>query len=218
MSLPWERGLRPPPAPETDPEPAVQYQDESVSARLDVEVPSQAPADATYLPSGVWISKEDLGALRDHLLAEGKEYGVDVLKGTLSGQEIDHARPTVTVTTNQGKEIRIADAKNRSFRTLLQGFALDVVFALVTLFATLSGNEFFSKAGLAALGILVAKTVLQTAISYLTRINIEPTIKTPEGKAALVPVNTVKPFVLNDGERVTRVSIAADPLDTTKVA
>lgn len=215
MSLPWERGLRPPPA-ETDPEPAVQYGEESVEARVSVDIPEDhAPSDATYLPSGVWISKEDLGALRDHLLAEGKEYGVGVLKGTLSGQQIDHTRPTVTVTTNQGKEIRVADAKNRSFRTLLQGFALDVVFALVTLFATLSGNEFFSKAGLAALGILVLKTILQTAISYLTRINIEPSIKTSDGeKAALVPVTTVRPMITNDGERVTRVAIAAPPLDT----
>ena len=51
---------------------------------------------------------------------------------------------------------------------------LDIVFALVAVVGTLGNVNFFSKAGWITLGVLVIKTVIQTAISYVARIKITP--------------------------------------------
>ncbi|QZE10556.1 hypothetical protein SEA_SCOOBYDOOBYDOO_241 [Mycobacterium phage ScoobyDoobyDoo] len=197
--LPWERGLRP------APQPTVREDDTT-----EIPVP---PLRTPVSTEGGWITQEQLQGVRDAVLEEVKEYGLDIVKGAFSGKDYDLARPTITVTTNQGKEIRIADAKNRSFRTLLQGFALDFAFALMAVIGTLSGNEFFSKAGWATVGVLVAKTLLQTVVSYVSRINIEPTIKTSSVKAALVPVTEVVPMVTQDGGKAgTAVMVDSKPI------
>ena len=93
------------------------------------------------------------------------------ITGALTGIPLS---PTITATTLSGKQLTIASAKNRSWRTFLSGMGLDIVFALVAVVGTLGNVNFFSKAGWITLGVLVIKTVIQTAISYVARIKITP--------------------------------------------
>ena len=98
-------------------------------------------------------------------------YTQNYITGILSGKPV---APTISTTTLTGQELTIASAKNRSWRTFLQGMGLDMLFAVVALIGTLGNINFFSKAGWITLGILVIKTIIQTAVSYVARLKIAP--------------------------------------------
>lgn len=98
-------------------------------------------------------------------------YTQSYITGILTGKPVS---PVITGTTLTGQELMIASARNRSWRTFLQGLGLDIVFALVALVGTLGNVDFFSTAGWTMLGILVVKTVIQTAVSYVARVKIAP--------------------------------------------
>lgn len=98
-------------------------------------------------------------------------YTQSYITGILTGKPV---APTITGTTLTGHDLTIASAKNRSWRTFLQGMGLDIVFALVAIVGTLGDVNFFSKAGWVTLGILVIKTIIQTVVSYIARIKIVP--------------------------------------------
>lgn len=108
------------------------------------------------------------------LIQNLENYATQYTQAVLAGQN-PSVIPAVTVFNEQGKELTKIDAKNRSFRTLLQGFGIDVLFAIIAGLGALNGVNFFNKEGLALLGILVSKTVVQTAISYIARMKITPT-------------------------------------------
>jgi hypothetical protein len=73
---------------------------------------------------------------------------------------------------------READARNRALRTFLQGLGVDIVVALaLTVGPALVGSEFtWSRAYWQTLGLIAAKTVITTIVSYVTRklITFEP--------------------------------------------
>lgn len=98
-------------------------------------------------------------------------YTQNYITGILTGKPVS---PTIVGTTLSGTELTIASARNRSWRTFLQGMALDIVFALVAIIGTLGNINFFSKAGWVTLGILATKTIIQTVVSYVSRIKIVP--------------------------------------------
>lgn len=98
-------------------------------------------------------------------------YTQNYITGILTGKPVS---PTIIGTTLSGTELAIASARNRSWRTFLQGMGLDVVFALVAIVGTLGNINFFSKAGWVTLGILVVKTIIQTVVSYVARVKIAP--------------------------------------------
>jgi hypothetical protein len=100
------------------------------------------------------------------------QYTQSYITGILTGKPV--AFPTITGTTLTGQELTIASARNRSWRTFLQGLGLDLVFALVAVVGTLGDVNFFSKAGWVTLGILIIKTVIQTVVSYVARVKIAP--------------------------------------------
>lgn len=81
--------------------------------------------------------------------------------------------PVITATIN-GRDLTVASAKNRSWRTLLGGLWLDMLFALVAVVGMAGNIDFFSKAGWTMFGILVAKTLIQTVVSYFARIKVTP--------------------------------------------
>ena len=66
------------------------------------------------------------------------DYARAASTATVTGQEIDHAHPTVMATTEEGKELVVADAKSRCWRTLMQGLIFDVFAAIVAAIAMLS--------------------------------------------------------------------------------
>lgn len=106
-------------------------------------------------------------SIQTQVAAFTQQYITSALNGT-------PVTPTITETTLSGKELTIASAKNRSWRTFLQGMGLDIVFALVAVIGTLGNVNFFSKAGWITLGVLVIKTIIQTVISYIARLKIAP--------------------------------------------
>jgi len=61
------------------------------------------------------------------------------------------------------------DARNRAWRTFLQGLAIDVMVALWGLVASLAGGIEWNRAFWVALAVLAGKTVVQTVVSYLAR-------------------------------------------------
>ncbi len=99
----------------------------------------------------------------------------------MSGQGFPELVPNITATTAQGRELTVASAKNRSWRTFVQGFGIDLGFALLSVLALAFGDfNFLDGAAWATLGVLVLKTIIQTAISYVARLKITPNYDKPE--------------------------------------
>lgn len=67
-----------------------------------------------------------------------------------------------------------ADARNRSFRTLVQGFALDVATALILVLALAFTTIEWTPEYWIALGLTAAKSVLQAGVAYFMRILVKP--------------------------------------------
>lgn len=68
-----------------------------------------------------------------------------------------------------------ADATKRSTRTLVQGLAVDVLFAVATgLLLWLPDADLSSREAWLVLGTSLAKTVLTAAASYAMRLKVKP--------------------------------------------
>lgn len=72
-----------------------------------------------------------------------------------------------------------ADAAERSLRSFIQGFALDIVVAVTLVLATAFGAIEWTPIYWKALGLTLAKSVLQAAVSYLMRMVVIPRRSTP---------------------------------------
>ncbi len=68
-----------------------------------------------------------------------------------------------------------ADARNRAFRTFVQGFGLDVAAGAATALAVgIAGGIEWTRLYWVALGLAVAKSVVQAAVSYFARKFVPP--------------------------------------------
>jgi hypothetical protein len=114
-------------------------------------------------------------------------YAKDTAGHVIAGDEIEWGKPTITATTSQGKELVVADAKNRSWRTLIQGLAIDLMYGLIAALATLTNFDPFEKTTWIVFAGLVIKTLIQTAVSYFARLTITPTVREKGDKVQLVP-------------------------------
>jgi hypothetical protein len=66
------------------------------------------------------------------------------------------------------------DARNRAWRTMVQGLVLDVIVALV-LAAGVAIDDFeFTRPAAALLGMLLLKTAVHSAASYVARVYLPP--------------------------------------------
>lgn len=67
------------------------------------------------------------------------------------------------------------DARNRAFRTFVQGFGLDVAAGAVTALGVgIAGGIEWTRLYWVALGLAVAKSVIQAGVSYLARKFVPP--------------------------------------------
>jgi hypothetical protein len=186
MTLPWDR-YTPEPAPEPTPAPPAVRPPDPVVPPDNVVVPNPP----TTVGIGDLISAtiratitQILPAIKDQALG----YARASINAAGADQEVDHTHPTITATTSNGRSLVVADAKSRSWRTLVQGLIIDLIYALIATLATLSGMDPFEKETWLIFGALVIKTIVQTVISYIARIQVTPTIRTPDGeKMALMP-------------------------------
>ena len=188
--LPWDR-FGPPPQAEPTPRPAV-APPESPSLPPQPPPPAfpepeQPPVPPPQIP--VPAAPDDLHARAQDFATEVLGYLKEGVDANMAGQQVDWSHPTVTATTAQGRELVVADAKNRSVRTLVQGLIFDLVAAFIAVIATLSGADPFQKQTWIAFGVLLFKSLISAAISYFMRLRITPTIKTPEGeRVAIMPL------------------------------
>lgn len=67
-----------------------------------------------------------------------------------------------------------ADAKNRAWRTLVQGLGVDVVGAVLALLSTQLVDIRWTRAFWLALAAMLVKTVIQTVVAYVTRHLVPP--------------------------------------------
>jgi hypothetical protein len=123
-------------------------------------------------------------AIKDQVI----DYARDSAKAVVSGQTVDVLHPTVTAVDMTGRELVVADARSRSWRTLVQGLIFDVFAAVIAAVAMLTGLDPLVKETWVAFGVLLVKSVVSAIISYIMRLKITPTIKTEGEKYAIAPV------------------------------
>lgn len=120
-------------------------------------------------------ARQELAAQQDRLRAQLAGYARQVGAGALTGRGVPDPIPDVTAVTARGQELTVVDARSRSWRTFVQGLGIDIGFALLSVLALAIGDiDLLDGAAWATLGVLVVKTIIQTAISYLARLKIAP--------------------------------------------
>jgi hypothetical protein len=125
--------------------------------------------EAAASANEAWKANEE--RMRQEVIGYARDTGI----GMLTGKGQPNLLPDVIAVTATGKELTIASAKNRSWRTFVQGFGIDLGFALISVLALALGNfDFLDGAAWATLAVLVLKTIIQTAISYIARMQISP--------------------------------------------
>ena len=67
-----------------------------------------------------------------------------------------------------------ADARQRSYRSLLQGLGIDVGVAIILSLATLIGDLRWTREYWLLLGATVLKSLVQAAASYVMRLYVRP--------------------------------------------
>lgn len=172
-TLPWDEFT-----PDVVPAPVVPVPPRPVEPAPQPPVPAPAPS-----PLDV-----DIAALGRDILNEALQYAKDSVKGITSGQTVDILHPTITAETATGRELVVADAKSRSWRTLIQGLIFDVFAAIVAAVAMLSGADPFQKQTWIAFGVLLLKSVVSAVLSYFMRLRVTPTIKVPGKEMAVMPI------------------------------
>lgn len=169
FDLPWERGVVTsdrvntgiPPVEQT-PEPPVTRPTPAESAqKIDLGDQVSVALREAFRESFPQIQKTLIEYMKDATLAK------------MQGKEVS-PWPNITATTPTGGQLVIADARNRSFRTFWQGLSIDIVMALVGLLSMLANMNFFDKTAWITFGALVVKTLLQTVVSYVSRLKITP--------------------------------------------
>lgn len=68
----------------------------------------------------------------------------------------------------------VADARDRAWRTVLQGLGIDLATALVLTLAVLLTEVNWTWAFWGALGLAVAKSLIQAAVSFFMRLLVKP--------------------------------------------
>jgi hypothetical protein len=171
MSLPWDE-LQ----PDTPPEP--------VSPIIPPE-PVPGPKPQPIEPDVIERALDDLWPA---VKAKALDYAQATWEGIREGQTVDVLHPTIVAEDMTGRELIIADAKSRSWRTLVQGLIFDIFAAIVAAVALLSGADPFVKETWVAFGVLLLKSVVSAVISYFMRLKVTPTIKTEGEKMAIMPI------------------------------
>lgn len=67
-----------------------------------------------------------------------------------------------------------ADAKDRAWRTFLQGMGIDVAIAVTLVLAIAFTDIKWTAEYWTALGLSVGRTLLQTCVSYVMRVFVKP--------------------------------------------
>ena len=179
MSLPWDE-LQP------EPEPVEELPYEPPDPVVDFP-PAPGPGPK---PPADWALEAALEDLWPTIKDKAVDYARASWDGISEGKTVDVLHPTVTAETAAGKELVVADAKSRSWRTLVQGLIVDVIAAVVIVLGMLTELDPFVKESWILIGALLVKSVLSAIISYFMRLKVQPTIKLPEVRMNVMPLPT----------------------------
>jgi hypothetical protein len=184
VALPWDRFTptpeQPAPAPVVPP-----------PTPRPAPVPAPAPQPAPRAPTVEDVSaqlSEELERLWPDIKDLLAGYARDTWAGIRKGQTVDILHPTITATDVSGRELVVADARSRSWRTLLQGLIFDLFAGLTAAIAVLAGADPFVKETWIAFGVLVLKTFASAGLSYVMRLRATPTVRTKGPEVALMPL------------------------------
>lgn len=194
-ALPWDRFKPEPPdvPPESVNPPPIPVEPEYTPPP---DKPAYETPNLPERPTGeVDFGKILKDAFSDALVEAGaklkesaKDYAQDTWEGIKRGETVDVLHPTITAETKAGRELVVADAKSRSWRTLVQGLIVDVLAAILAVVALLSGMDPFVRETWILIGALLVKSVVSAVIAYFMRLRVTPTIRTPGEKMAIMPV------------------------------
>ena len=82
----------------------------------------------------------------------------------------------MVMTRLEERQLRNADAKNRTVRTFIQGLLIDIAVGLAALVLAQLGDV-NDKAALIAFGVSAAKTVVQSAAAYVMRMFVDTKLR-----------------------------------------
>lgn len=126
--------------------------------------------------------KQHVDAVLPAIEQQGIQFIQEVIRkgqqdGTLDLMEV--LRNT-TVITPKGEEIKLASAKSRGLRTLLQGLAFDILLGLaLVVLPIVQELDLSTGAEWAILGGSIAKSILTSIFSYLMRLKVTPKYDKP---------------------------------------
>jgi hypothetical protein len=187
MSMPWDRFK---PEAEEAEEPEFPYTP-TEPTEPEPEPTPNVPATQGEINFGRILKDAFVEALREsqsELRESATDFAQEAIRATVAGKSIDWENPTIVAETEKGKQLVVADARSRSWRTLLQGLGIDVTFAIVAVLSTLTNLDLMQKETWIILGALLIKTIVQTVVAYFMRLKVTPTVRTPGEKMALVPL------------------------------
>jgi di/tricarboxylate transporter len=81
------------------------------------------------------------------------------------------------MTTNEVPAAVKVDAKDRAWRTFIQGFAIDVGVAVVLVLAVAFTKIEWTLLYWQGLGLSLSRTILQSGVAYLMRVFVKPHIE-----------------------------------------
>ena len=113
---------------------------------------------------------------------QGIEFLQDVIrKGQQDGTlDLGAVLRNTVVVTPKGEEIKLASAKSRGLRTLLQGLAFDILLGLsLVVLPIVKDLDLSTGAAWAILGGSIAKSILTSAFSYMMRLKVTPKYDQP---------------------------------------
>ncbi len=96
------------------------------------------------------------------------------LRARSAGQGVD-----ISTTTVSGQKIKLNDAKQRAFRTLLQNLSIDLLVAFGTVLPMLLDMDWTDGKAWGLFGFSIGKTIISVFISYVSRLAVDPVIPTP---------------------------------------
>lgn len=175
MSLPWERT---PETEKTELQPIpVEYQlppgDNTEKVAPTRPTPAQSAQQADFSDAIGQAASEAFEQLQPWLQKQAIEYAKDYALGKVLGRQVD-GFPTIKSVNKEGHEVVVADARNRSLRTFVQGLGVDLLIAFVGLLSMVANMDIFDKTAWVTFAVLVVKTLLTTVVSYVSRLKISP--------------------------------------------
>lgn len=162
---PWTSDPTPEPLPEPEPDVNV--------APAPGPTPVPAPPPPAYVPPPAGSFASDLEA---KLVTIAKNAADEALakaqQAALNAAQV-HVQPDTPIVVKTGDLAKPA-ARSRALRSLVIGLGMAVLWGVITAIGTAGHVDFFSKAGWLSFFVLVGGAALNSVVSYVARLRLDP--------------------------------------------